>query len=97
MKVMDEPPKSYGSRNMGANNYSYGNQPIGGEHGYNNYNNSPQMNQPMMGGYGQQGQNQGYGNYGNYGNYKASNHTDQIDIAVQELKYNKRPPSMPRQ
>ena len=94
MRVMDEVPKSYGSKNMGSMNQQY--DRIGGEHGYNNYNNSPQINQPMMGGYGQPDPRQGYGNYGNYRNPPI----EQLEIAVQEqqkIPKNQRPPSVPRQ
>lgn len=92
MRVMDEGPKSYGSRNMGV-----GNQQYGGEHGYNGYSNSPVVNQPMMGGgYGQMDPRQGYGGYGNYRNPPI----EQLEIAVQEqqkIPKNQRPPSVPRQ
>lgn len=88
MRVMDEIPKSYGSKNMAVMNQQYDAR-LGGEHGYHNYNNSPQINQPMMGGYQQPDPRQAYGNYGNYRNSPP----EQLDIAVQQYK---RPPSVPR-
>lgn len=94
MRVMDEAPKSYGSKNMVPVNQQY--DRIGGEHGYSNYNNNPQINQPMMAGYGQPDLRHGYGGYGNYRNGPI----EQLEIAVQEqqkIPKNQRPPSVPRQ
>lgn len=92
MRVMDEPPKSYGSKNVAVMNQQYDAR-LGGEHGYHNYNNSPQINQAMMGGYNQPDSRQAYGNYGNY---RTPPPVEQLDIAVHEQQIYKRPPSVPR-
>ncbi len=93
MRVMDEGQGSYGSKNLGSMNPQYDNR-MGGERGYDNYNNKPQMNQPMMGGgYGLSDPRQGYGNYGNYRNSPP----EQLDIAVEQQRGLRRPPSVPRQ
>lgn len=97
MRVMDEPPRSYGSKNMISGGGQGYDGRVGGEHGYNGYSNSPVVNQPMMGGgYGQMDPRQGYGGYGNYRNGPI----ETLEIAVQEqqkIPKGQRPPSVPRQ